>query len=788
MKRREMKLLLEERFERIALLETRIDTMDQLVEGYRAREQSVLNALQAAKENAAKALEHVQAEGEQIRKSAQQTLAEAEQTRLNARAEAEALLSDAISAANTLKAEAERRAVEETASVKADSERMLRDAEIIKREYEEMVDSFNAMLEQNASELEITAARFAEFVKNRKIDRAEARLDGNAFYKSVGELSDAALPDASEDPSLLMQNIYRIQNRPLPEDRMESASAQEPEPALQPEQQEDAPYVAMLPVTQAKPTEPDAPQSEPAPIEPPKFPIEDGSGADERKNAEDPYSEAAWANESLQSEREPQAEFVKTFDDAFVKSDYTVHDEECNITQADAESEFDALMSNGAPLAGAAAVAIPTVAALASENLAPEPMADAARAFDAYFDETFEPSGKTAQDEVPADQATEPEGAAPEPEASPERVSNEEAQAILDTLPEPGASAERDSTSPEPYSAQAWSRDSFTSDLEPQAEGALFTEQDIATSAPVRTGDAVEQPSSSSDAERAFDDYLAGIGVITATAPTKPVEEVPEPMATAEPYSAQAWSRDSFASDLEPQAEGTLFTEQDIATSAPVRTGDAVEQPSSSSDAERAFDDYLAGIGAIAATAPTKPVEAAPEQAATAEPYSARSWSHESFTSDLEPQAEGALFGEPETESKAPVNAYSDDTQQPPISSDAERAFDDYLAGIGATTPAAKPEPEPYSKQAWSNEPYTSELEPHAEAASYPSADEPEEEEEPKPAPRRYNEYGEIREWEPEPEPDMGDVPTVSRYMGQANSEDEISLDDLLDEIIKAGD
>ena len=32
MRRREMKLLLEERFERIALLETRIDTMDQLVE------------------------------------------------------------------------------------------------------------------------------------------------------------------------------------------------------------------------------------------------------------------------------------------------------------------------------------------------------------------------------------------------------------------------------------------------------------------------------------------------------------------------------------------------------------------------------------------------------------------------------------------------------------------------------------------------------------------------------------------------------------------------------------
>lgn len=47
-------------------------------------------------------------------------------------------------------------------------------------------------------------------MKNRKIDRSEARLDGNAFYKSVGGMNDANLPDASGDPSLLMQNIYRI--------------------------------------------------------------------------------------------------------------------------------------------------------------------------------------------------------------------------------------------------------------------------------------------------------------------------------------------------------------------------------------------------------------------------------------------------------------------------------------------------------------------------------------------------------------------------------------------------
>ena len=59
---------------------------------------------------------------------------------------------------------------------------------------------------------------------------------------------------------------------------------------------------------------------------------------------------------------------------------------------------------------------------------------------------------------------------------------------------------------------------------------------------------------------------------------------------------------------------------------------------------------------------------------------------------------------------------------------------------------------------------------------------------EPAPAPRKYNEYGELRDWEPEPEPEMGDIPTVSRYMGQSAADGEISLDDLLDEIIKAGE
>ena len=884
MKRREMKLLLEERFERIALLETRIDTMDQLVEGYRAREQSVLDALQAAKLTAGKALEQAQGEGAQVIAEAHKTLAEAEQTRINARAEAEALLSDAITAANTLKAEAERRAIEVTATVKADSERMLRDAEIIKREYEEMVDSFNAMLEQNASELEITAARFAEFVKNRKIDRAEARLDGNAFYKSVGELSDAALPDASGDPALLMQNIYRIQNRPLPEDRLDVTGAQDEQPQAKVEPVYAVAEPATQPAAEEKPL-----KAETEPVSAPVFPMEDGNGADERQSVTEPYSEAAWSNEAQQSQSEPQAEFTKSFDNAYAKSEYTIHDDECGVTQADVESEFDALMSNGAPLSSAA-VAIPTAAVIASENLAVEPMADAARAFDAYFDETFEPSGKAAQDEIPAEQATEPEGTTPQPEPAPEYVSDAEAEEIINSFTNPSSmdhsmdgsidgstDATQTVTAPEPYSARAWEHESFTSELEPQAEGTLLGEQDVEPTLPAQTySDYEKQPSSSSDAEKAFDDYLAGIGAFTAApAASAKAEETAPKQAAVEPYSARAWEHESFTSELEPQAEGTLLGEQDVEPTLPAQTySDYEKQPSSSNDAEKAFDDYLAGIGAFAAAPATsvKTEETTPKQAAVLEPYSARAWEHESFTSELEPQAEGTLLGEQDVEPTMPAQPASEYEKQPSTSSDAEKAFDDYLAGIGtfAAAPAASAKAEetapkqaavePYSARAWEHESFTSELEPQAEGtllgeqdaeptlpaqtysdyekqpstsndaekafddylaninavlAAQPatpavdvswSYEEPyrkpqtqaapfaapaeaeEEEEEPKPAPRRYNEYGEIREWEPEPEPEMGDIPTVSRYVGHSGGEDEVSLDDLLDEIIKAGD
>ena len=55
-------------------------------------------------------------------------------------------------------------------------------------------------------------------------------------------------------------------------------------------------------------------------------------------------------------------------------------------------------------------------------------------------------------------------------------------------------------------------------------------------------------------------------------------------------------------------------------------------------------------------------------------------------------------------------------------------------------------------------------------------------------AERSYQAEDEPREWEPEREPEMGEIPTVSRFVPQSGVEDDISLDALLDEIIKAGE
>lgn len=401
MKRREMKQLLEERIERITLLEGRIDTMEQLIEGYRKREQSIIDTLRTAQETAARVT-------------------------ASAEANANGVLDEAHRLAVQVAEQAARAAEERLASAKSESERVLREADIIKREYEEMMTSFNAMLEQNASELQQSAARFATFVRSRRVEAPE----GETFYKDVGALAAEELPDPSGDPSRLMQNIYRIQNRPLP---------QNGEGAEEAEIRAEALHLA-----------PSEPMEEP-----------------------EPFSSKAWESEEHTSPSEPQAEFGEIFDEAFHPEEAPAAPTEAPLpprpperrltkeeSQAEMQRAFNQLFTRNDP------------------DYTPEQAKEEARSDEA-----------PAEEARPEDEPS-PEGSAPAPFsmdawASEEHQSPTEPQAEFTPAfdpafektdfvvappddcepPKPAPAAE-----PEPYSSGAWASETHASSNEPQAE------------------------------------------------------------------------------------------------------------------------------------------------------------------------------------------------------------------------------------------------------------------------------------------------------------------------------
>ncbi len=669
MKRNEMKLLLEERFERIALLETRIDTMDQLIEGYRGREQAILDTLQAAKDNAA-----------QIAEQAQQ---EAEETLAAAKRDAKALYDETVMTTEELKTEAEHLVKEMLSGAKAESERLLRDAEIVKREYEEMFDSFNAMLEQNASELQTSAARFGEFLKHRKIEPPETGGPDNAFYKSVGALSEESLPDPGDDPARLMQNIYRMQNRPVPEDRAE------------------------VPESTAERAD---------------------GGEPEQKSETEPYSEAAWSNEELTSESEPQAEFTKSFNDSYTDSDFTVRADGCHLEREDTEKELDAFLTAAETTLDKTEA--PDVAKpLADESSAMQQPggvhADAQSAFDDYFHESLEPGGVSEPVEeapVQAKEAYETTSfqAEPEPEPEPEFTpfQAEEAQEI----------------NPAPYSEAAWAHRILESEREAQAEFASAFAMETVGEDNKAAGIDGE------DGARAFDEFF------DSTSESEPsIEpEQTQPAVQPEPFSEAAWSFEAYMSEKEPQAEFNVEGEAEI-------LGD---------DASKTQDEGGGGQE-------DGLVSGASETGITGEPAA--------METDAAPEAVGGMEL-PEEEAVSDVVAKALDDMIPETESDEEEpAIMETDAAPEAVGGTELPEEETVSDVV-------------AQAVDEMLPETENDEEETASTPRLYNEYGEPREWEPEMEPEAGDVPTVSDYLGSSGESEEISLDDLLNEIINAGE
>lgn len=227
--------LLAERADRIALLEARVENLDQLVEGYRSREQSVVDALSNA---------HV---------AAKQRMEDAEQKAsaiLNAsQSRADKAIYDAQHQADTVLNEAQSQADKLLQNAKSESERMLQQAEATLAEYEAVFRQYNEALDRSVRQAKAGAEEYAAFLQSRKLESGDAAL-------FAAEDLSGALPDPSDSPAQLMQNIYRLQNRDIPAE----APAVRPAPAVEP-----APIDEPAPVAEIEVEIETVPEPEPAP-------------------------------------------------------------------------------------------------------------------------------------------------------------------------------------------------------------------------------------------------------------------------------------------------------------------------------------------------------------------------------------------------------------------------------------------------------------------------------------------------------------------------------------------
>lgn len=199
MRKKDLLRLYEEQRAKIAQLEECVKTQDGLIDGYRAREAAVVSVLASAQETAKQRVEAAERR------------------------------------AGELEREAQRKAEEIERQARAESERILAGAKEDVAEYQAAIDRYNAALETAAEEAAENARRFASFARGRKLREAQIAQDAAAFPCAQPQAEAIELPDAAGDPAQLMRNIYRIENRVLPDSvvgGMQPQPDEMPEPAF----------------------------------------------------------------------------------------------------------------------------------------------------------------------------------------------------------------------------------------------------------------------------------------------------------------------------------------------------------------------------------------------------------------------------------------------------------------------------------------------------------------------------------------------------------------------------
>jgi|GEM_PF-391414 len=237
-KKRELELQTEQLQQQVNQLQMQIAQMQQnasvlngQIDGYRAQEKAVVQALTDAQASAAKRIGDAEEQAGLIREEAEAVKAgavsEAEAVRVAAQAEAEAVTNEAAE-----------RAAGIVESAQAESARRLAQTEASVADFEARLNALNAALLETSRQAREQAEAFARAMESFAEGTPEILTEGRDLASLVR--AQEGMPDSYETPQELMRSIYQLRGRrPVAEEKEDEEPAagesvpeaeQEPEP------------------------------------------------------------------------------------------------------------------------------------------------------------------------------------------------------------------------------------------------------------------------------------------------------------------------------------------------------------------------------------------------------------------------------------------------------------------------------------------------------------------------------------------------------------------------------
>ncbi len=194
-------------------LQAQVQELTKQLDGYRAQERAIVQALTDAQTSAGKRVLEGEAQAKKI-------VDEANAYKARAEADADALVQEATEkAANIVEA------------AQAESARRLRQTEASVEDFEARLNALNASLLNTARQAKEQAESFARSMEALTGDTPEILQEGRGLSALI-QTQTGKLPDSYQTPQELMHGIYQLQGRDIPAAAENEPKAEPTEPAF----------------------------------------------------------------------------------------------------------------------------------------------------------------------------------------------------------------------------------------------------------------------------------------------------------------------------------------------------------------------------------------------------------------------------------------------------------------------------------------------------------------------------------------------------------------------------